>query len=193
MRGTTGQVAAQVATNGISIHVPLAGHDILLLLHHRWGFISIHVPLAGHDLHLSVSFQAVRISIHVPLAGHDLLPQFLLRKALNFNPRAPCGARQKAPSPRQSGQRFQSTCPLRGTTRSEMLRHLKYRRFQSTCPLRGTTQIPFSLIAIIVFQSTCPLRGTTEEIKISCCGIRISIHVPLAGHDGREQHTEYRA
>ena len=50
LRGTTGYVLTSDFASVISIHVPLAGHDILLLLHHRWDFISIHVPLAGHDL-----------------------------------------------------------------------------------------------------------------------------------------------
>ena len=101
---------------------------------------------------------------------------------------------------------FQSTCPLRGTTQIPFSL-IAIIVFQSTCPLRGTTLTAAMLQKYSKydfnprapcgarhdflhfirqnrkFQSTCPLRGTTEEIKISCCGIRISIHVPLAGHD----------
>ena len=75
----------------------------------------------------------------MPLAGHDPLTHIHAAEGEDFNPRAPCGARRYLPIP--------AVC-LRP-------------RFQSTCPLRGTTLYPFYQI----------LPG------------KISIHVPLAGHD----------
>ena len=33
--------------------------------------VSIHVPLAEHDVRYCCSFNGIRVSIHVPLAEHD--------------------------------------------------------------------------------------------------------------------------
>ena len=103
-----------------------------------------------------------------------------------FNPRAPCGARPRGGDYAPSELQFQSTCPLRGTTRSTtsaaadqsisihvplaghdlaaMLSTFAEVGFQSTCPLRGTTAVisPSTPPMLSVFQSTCPLRGTTR-------------------------------
>ena len=58
----------------ISIHVPLAGDDILLNKAVRDVDISIHVPLAGDDRCIGLLTLSGRgISIHVPLAGDDWL------------------------------------------------------------------------------------------------------------------------
>ena len=57
----------------ISIHVPLAGDDFLLLQGSATRiYISIHVPLAGDDERVVPNPAADNlISIHVPLAGDD--------------------------------------------------------------------------------------------------------------------------
>ena len=57
----------------ISIHVPLAGHDVNDFIPTICLFcISIHVPLAGHDVAADAQGERRgKISIHVPLAGHD--------------------------------------------------------------------------------------------------------------------------
>ena len=55
--------------------------------------ISIHVPLAGHDLQILLLHPLQTISIHVPLAGHDVTNPSSSSLANDFNPRAPCGAR----------------------------------------------------------------------------------------------------
>ena len=103
-----------------------------------------------------------RISIHVPLAGHDNISVPTGGTVEDFNPRAPCGARPHFLHSPRIFVRFQSTCPLRGTTMvgDEMRRA---REFQSTCPLRGTTEPSLPAERVDLFQSTCPLRGTTVE------------------------------
>ena len=55
--------------------------------------ISIHVPLAGHDPKRQPRLGALFISIHVPLAGHDADGASIGTVGMDFNPRAPCGAR----------------------------------------------------------------------------------------------------
>ena len=126
----------------ISIHAPLAGRDGWK---HRYprkadrfqstrplrgatqkaqdvidgkGDISIHAPLAGRDSAKILSDLAVGgISIHAPLAGRDALsPQMRRVPFLNFNPRAPCGARPRVRNTVFPKSEFQSTRPLRGAT-----------------------------------------------------------------------------
>ena len=77
LRGTTPRKREVHCLLRISIHVPLAGHDQLLVETLMPPItISIHVPLAGHDHYLAGVREVAVISIHVPLAGHD--PQALL-------------------------------------------------------------------------------------------------------------------
>ena len=49
LRGTTTSARGRRRGDGISIHVPLAGHDPNRIAVHNIAAISIHVPLAGHD------------------------------------------------------------------------------------------------------------------------------------------------
>ena len=81
---------------------------------------------------------------------------------MDFNPRAPCGARRLTSCPANAALEFQSTRPLRGATYPTALRRRRD-SFQSTRPLRGATISP-----------SRPIRGQ-----------RISIHAPLAGRDAR--------
>ena len=103
----------------ISIHAPRAGRDIPALLSPLVSDISIHAPRAGRDISCSrplarlMLFQSTRpvrgatdvndatavrnfISIHAPRAGRDRRCLAVLPPSLNFNPRAPCGARRQA-------------------------------------------------------------------------------------------------
>ena len=100
--------------------------------------ISIHVPREGHDEHPEGSAGSACISIHVPREGHD--------------------ARRQAKWPQPQ-------------------------KFQSTCPARGTTINLFADGGSIAFQSTCPARGTTGQPPESVQQRDISIHVPREGHD----------
>ena len=95
----------------VSIHVPLAEHDlenellVVLLL------VSIHVPLAEHD---AVSRSAVKlegVSIHVPLAEHDLVRQLHRLGRHGFNSRAPRGARHTASAAFATLSSFNSRAP----------------------------------------------------------------------------------
>ena len=133
---------------------------------------------------------------------------------MDFNPRAPRGARLRIFSIKIKVIKFQSTCPARGTTSSIPLtvpdsnyfnpraprgaRHndlqdrLQFHdQFQSTCPARGTTLfVMLDKIYDCLFQSTCPARGTTDFVGLKAAQIIISIHVPREGHDcNYDAHT----
>ena len=58
-----------------------------------------------------------RISIHAPHTGRDVLIFVLTGLDIDFNPRAPYGARQRLRKCTGSWQKFQSTRPIRGATR----------------------------------------------------------------------------
>ena len=59
--------------------------------------ISTHAPLAGRDKPPPRPERPERlISTHAPLAGRDRGARTSRARTINFNPRAPCGARQHA-------------------------------------------------------------------------------------------------
>ena len=51
-------------------------------------------PLRGATTGLVHRLSAFDISTHAPLAGRDESSKIIVFALLNFNPRAPCGARQ---------------------------------------------------------------------------------------------------
>ena len=145
----------------ISIHVPLAGHDQKNLGNSQGDCISIHVPLAGHDPRFEEMYDGFKISIHVPLAGHDLHHWAGADRAC-ISIHVPL-AGHDCPLWSAWPQRevFQSTCPLRGTTRPHLWIKRCERNFNPRAP--------------------CGARQNTLEIEKRIRAI--SIHVPLAGHD----------
>ena len=104
--------------------------------------ISIHVPLAGHDTRQRIRPGFGAISIHVPLAGHDPKNEDLIQTKLNFNPRAPCGARHYFWGAFRRYNGISIHVPLAGHDPFPLQRQSSIFIFQSTCPLRGTTRQP---------------------------------------------------
>ena len=145
--------------------------------------ISIHVPLAGHDLYAVARGRAADISIHVPLAGHDPCSKWFLDGHRNFNPRAPCGARHEINVFMSVNINFNPRAPCG----ARQLRHTGsqwFRHFNPRAPCGARRDGSVYVQCRNIFQSTCPLRGTTLLIPAYCTATVISIHVPLAGHDG---------
>mgnify|MGYP006912266197 CR=1 FL=1 len=101
------------------------------------------------------------ISIHVPRTGHDgfHIPVTHTRT------------------------RFQSTCPVRGTTIGIRLQMLQG-KISIHVPRTGHDLQRLSYtVCFMKFQSTCPVRGTTVDAGRDLHGEAISIHVPRTGHD----------
>ena len=119
------------------------------------------------------------ISTHVPRAGHDSAETPVDAFAEDFNSRAPCGARRIRARTVISLQKFQLTCPVRGTTTGfprlcsalmisthvpraghDIWRttHSNGRNeFQLTCPVRGTTGMGYTVCDIFAnFNSRAP-------------------------------------
>ena len=143
-------------------------------------------PLRGATPARLLSGRHPQISIHAPLAGRDHSASSSPSSALNFNPRAPCGARLSRPYRSRAILRFQSTRPLRGATKVKLVLYAMP-TFQSTRPLRGATarrpgrscssrnfnpRAPCGarrgFVALgafdAAFQSTRPLRGATANL-----------------------------
>ena len=100
--------------------------------------ISIHAPRVGRDRLRTAGRSAGRISIHAPRVGRDGVPREALLLQVNFNPRAPCGARRVA-----------------------HCFHFLYFQFQSTRPVWGATLCPKWTRRESQFQSTRPVWGAT--------------------------------
>ena len=114
-----GNATAGGGFRNISIHSPRAGRDTIPATAAGCAFIiSIHSPRAGRDpgeacqLQGQKQFQSTR-----PVRGETFPTKLQCRPRRNFNPLAPCGARQAKPLERALKQaRFQSTRPVRGET-----------------------------------------------------------------------------
>ena len=120
-------------------------------------------PLRGATASQLSAAAVTRISTHAPLAGRDQMPVWsVLTSVLDFNPRAPCGARP--------AQMFVQNLPC---------------QFQPTRPLRGATgrgghpEVPAGI------STHAPLAGRDSLLPKQCSGHQqISTHAPLAGRDG---------
>ena len=150
-------------SNCISIHAPLAGCDVEHIQHTVWfspyfnprapcgarqgdhlggtplRAISIHAPRAGRDDFLSGLGSAGTISIHAPRAGRDFQKANNRVALPNFNPRAPCGARQSVSSVAKPPPRISIHAPRAGRDKAFPQWLNRHQEFQSTRPVRGAT------------------------------------------------------
>ena len=109
-----------------------------------------------------------RISTHAPLAGRDGTPSASRTTSMDFNPRAPCGARPRCPLCCVSKWRFQPTRPLRGATAQTLTPVSAAIVFQPTRPLRGATMTVLPMIA-----------ASTNFNPRAPCGARPRLHCLL--------------
>ncbi len=143
------------------------------------------------------------ISIHAPLTGRDGWLRFCQRENSNFNPRAPYGARRHAISKRTVTNKFQSTRPLRGATKSvgdarkllcisihAPLTGRDYSgmsisawrfNFNPRAPYGARPLPKMAKITMITFQSTRPLRGATVGLRRSTPTLLFQSTRPLRG------------
>ena len=169
----------------VSIHVPLAEHDQKTgsLFQLTWSFQFTCPSRSTTDGLLLLCYLGA-VSIHVPLAEHDALRGRAKRGNKSFNSRAPRGARQTSAPSGYLTIVFQFTCPSRSTT-SGRSDSSTASPFQFTCPSRSTTYRKTKTVSSLQFQFTCPSRSTTVvTVIVIVAAVTVSIHVPLAEHDG---------
>ena len=166
--------------------------------------VSIHVPLAEHDLWLTTILTfLVSFNSRAPRGARQVVLLVFIAIS-SFNSRAPRGARRGARSRGSPGHRFNSRAP-RGARRSSAgtrpgLRGFNSRaprgarlrrsrlsststRFNSRAPRGARPVAGYILPAVDRFQFTCPSRSTTTYPRGRINLPWVSIHVPLAEHD----------
>ena len=96
MRGATGGQCIHQVDGNISIHAPHAGRDDNPAFRRRINqlFQSTR-PMRGATFRKAHDGLVIGISIHAPHAGRDPDLPDCRRLPCDFNPRAPCGARQQ--------------------------------------------------------------------------------------------------
>ena len=141
---------------------PLRGATLCGLLVFRSGFhISTHAPLAGRDVTTLPFLTRRKISTHAPLAGRDRNKCEFVELHINFNPRAPCGARQID---------YWTGCQAV--------------IFQPTRPLRGATFLACAISSGRSISTHAPLAGRDNGyLRLLLTVENISTHAPLAGRD----------
>ena len=168
--------------------------------------ISIHAPRAGRDERRSTTRHNQVISIHAPRAGRDDSRLSAARGVLDFNPRAPCGARQKEVTQLIASVTFQSTRPVRGATANRnqhdcqethfnprapcgarRLLHTCYissnQYFNPRAPCGARLQRFSQCIFVLYFNPRAPCGARHGAFDGGKRGEGISIHAPRAGRD----------
>jgi len=141
------------------------GHDFEERVYKPSTSVSIHVPRVGHDLIATAVIGGSSVSIHVPRVGHDR-SRFSSRVGWHkFQSTCPVWGTTFLVNPFIDRGVFQSTCPVWGTTSRDDARSVRM-MFQSTCPVWGTTALLESLCTNGQFQSTCPVWGTTCPARL---------------------------
>ena len=147
--------------------------------------ISIHVPREGHDRSLSCftphqqQFQST-----CPARGTTKPNCGFAMSYMNFNPRAPRGARPRMVQSHVLPLfHFNPRAP-RGARLIQACFLLSSQVISIHVPREGhdMPRTRFDKLAA-PFQSTCPARGTTQFHGCVFVFISISIHVPREGHD----------
>ena len=192
----------------ISIHAPRVGRDLRRFRHHQRGrHISIHAPRVGRDpekhdiIYSEAIFQSTRpvwgatlygrnifadtaISIHAPRVGRDCQMCSRHLPLADFNPRAPCGARQHDKTQIANVADFNPRAPCGARLCDNSMEALTA-QFQSTRPVWGATVLRAAITLFIPFQSTRPVWGATWRSFSPRCWTRFQSTRPVWGATSR--------
>ena len=169
----------------ISIHAPRVGRDMLTSGQMSQAqFISIHAPRVGRDISFgnillpTVKFQSTR-----PVWGATIVIFVFTRLDVDFNPRAPCGARLSQSFRVIAELKFQSTRPVWGATLPAGP-HAADDDISIHAPRVGRDlDVGCAAGMFLLFQSTRPVWGATPGRPGGGPGAGISIHAPRVGRD----------
>ena len=170
MRGATVGDQVRPQSELISIHAPLAGCDIddLIPYANNAKFQSTH-PSRG----------ATR-AIWIPHSWRKY-----------FNPRAPCGARQRQHDALLRQPLISIHAPLAGRDSASMTHFFASPLFQSTRPMRGATNSSFQRYFFChYFNPRAPCGARRRNCSSMGQVHKISIHAPHAGRDCQAAHRE---
>ena len=145
-------------------------------------------PVWGATNALSPKNSLISISIHAPRVGRDDTSFSHVCAILNFNPRAPCGARPRHHHRHRRCRNFNPRAPCGARPQPKQIGGI-YLQFQSTRPVWGATAELADALRGIAFQSTRPVWGATFMTVYDFAYTEISIHAPRVGRDGRGPST----
>ena len=127
--------------------------------------ISIHAPHAGRDGHGGQHpAQDLDFNPRAPCGARRVPSGCWSLSHWDFNPRAPCGARRLIGRPQHIVDRISIHAPHAGRDDTVYKPPCASNPFQSTRPMRGATPAGTSINAIPGFQSTRPMRGATAKV-----------------------------
>ena len=154
-----------ITLEGFQSTHPLRGATDSKRLFLRGYEISIHAPLAGCDVRGRRDRRGLfHISIHAPLAGCDSPHGAFQNKVVNFNPRTPCGVRQRQELRSVEATEISIHAPLAGCDFSLITRALQSLNFNPRTPCGVRQCKVFFVEDSKLFQSTHPLRGATAKL-----------------------------
>ena len=133
----------------------------------------MHTPISQAS-----TFQSTR-----PLRGATCSAAPRCTSLMDFNPRAPCGARLAALRGDGIIKRISIHAPLAGRDRRLPQLPLSTIHFNPRAPCGARQYHSDTSGKLYQFQSTRPLRGATVVITHPVPFFNISIHAPLAGRD----------
>ena len=194
-------------TPRISTHAPLAGRDggILGAARAVCAHFNPRAPCGARRRSTAAADEHIKISTHAPLAGRDgggktascgeliFQPTRPLRGATtvqvdtmdmqqDFNPRAPCGARQQERFELYLIRDFNPRAPC--GARRDQARDATGNAISTHAPLAGR-DIVRSTAAIRVknFNPRAPCGARPQQNEPRMSDLKISTHAPLAGRD----------
>ena len=126
---------------------------------------------------------ALLISIHAPRAGRDPASPAAVRRAIYFNPRAPCGARRGNGGTACGSKNFNPRAPCGARHSEPGRRPFSCRHFNPRAPCGARLTTSRAAPSFSLFQSTRPVRGATSAERRHAQQHDISIHAPRAGRD----------
>ena len=113
---------------------------------------------------------------------------------LDFNPRAPCGARQGGHHRSGVNGTISIHVPLAGHDRSASDDPCPARAISIHVPLAGHDErVPQGTLFFFYFNPRAPCGARRQPQNRLQTSIQISIHVPLAGHDPNPHPQSARA
>ena len=147
--------------------------------------ISIHAPRVGRDLvGPGGGSQRSQISIHAPRVGRDLSKYIGHMSSINFNPRAPCGARRRAWRSDRQRPAISIHAPRVGRDCDIIMSMIQtFYYFNPRAPCGARRQMGRSSAANADFNPRAPCGARPLAVVVSPVGQPISIHAPRVGRD----------
>ena len=126
------------------------------------------------------------ISIHAPHAGRDVFALRRVQCRPNFNPRAPCGARQSPTADEIAAAIISIHAPHAGRDTRCPSGHRELKGISIHAPHAGRDGTLFFIPALRAISIHAPHAGRDPRLSAITIQHRISIHAPHAGRDAAE-------